>query len=87
MLTLHHTPEEFRISDFGFRGYEIGWITFDLQNGLGEYENGLLDYAKFEIRNPKSEILLHPFTQTTCLISATTVTRSFWFFITASIDL
>ncbi len=29
----------------------------------------------------------YPFTQTTCLISATTSTRSFWFFITASIDL
>src|SRR5690349_11882013 len=28
-----------------------------------------------------------PFTQTTCLISATTSTKSSWFFITASIDL
>lgn len=29
----------------------------------------------------------YPFTQTTCLISATTSTRSSWFFITFSIDL
>ena len=34
-----------------------------------------------------SSFRLHPFTQTTCLISATTLTRSFWFFITSSIDL
>jgi hypothetical protein len=37
--------------------------------------------------NPKPETRNYPFTQTTCLISATTSTRSSWLFITASIDL
>jgi len=45
-------------------------------------QNSEFGNPQFEIRNSA-----YPFTQTTCLISAMTFTRSFWFFITSSIDL
>jgi hypothetical protein len=37
--------------------------------------------------SPSARPARHPFTQTTCLISATTSTKSSWFFMTVSIDL
>ena len=46
--------------------------------------------TKWRLKNGKWKMTndpFYPFTQTTCLISATTSTRSSWFFITASIDL
>jgi hypothetical protein len=57
--------------------------------GCGEVEETDWADPDYEIRNSKFAIptWLQPFTQTTCLISATISTKSSWFFITASIDL
>jgi len=86
MLALHHTPEEFRIWDFVEAKC---FVRFDLccRKDQGRIPDLLFGSTKSEIRIPKSEIPLHPFTQTTCFISATIFTRSLWLRITALMSL